>query len=336
MTTTTQQLPPTPAQRLAAKIRARTNDTRDILDLLHDIAQGAHNATEHDRLTATRILFDRGYGKCPKSAPEIDPTPETDHNDVEPAPYSIRGAIRESPPAVPPSEPESPRLVTQLDDVLHDSLGPAPSAETPGTRSPLSTNHSSLSTIDSSIHSTIRDHVVTITNDGDTLIDVLVDIAWPDDPSACPEPRRRVKPFHRNRASQMLMDRAAGTSCAPILAAIIHDMHDTPDSIYDSTEEEFVPDPKWIETLHEIKRMEDEGEIDVVEYDPFNPKIRITGTEEEVRPYADEVAAKFRAELDLQAERRAKWPEIEEYRRKKLAQIYPSHSQDQPDKPPDT
>ena len=323
MTTSTQQIPPTPAQRLAAKIRARTNDTRDILDLLHDIAQGAHNATEHDRLTATRILFDRGYGKCPKSAPETDPTPETDDNDA--------GALREAPAlseSPTPVEPESPRLVTQLDDVLHDSLGPPPSAETPGTRSPLSTNHSSLSTIDSSIHSIIRDHVVAITNDGDTLIDVLMDIAWPDDES--------VKPFHRNRASQTLMDRAAGTSYAPTLAAIIHDMHDTPDSIYDSTEKEFVPDPGWIETLHEIKRMEDEGEIDVVEFDPFNPKIRITGTEEEVRPYADEVAAKFRAELELQAERRKKWPESEEYRRKKLAQIYPSHSEDQPDKPPDT
>ena len=69
--------------------------------------------------------------------------------------------------------------------------------------------------------------------------------------------------------------------------------------------------------------MEDEGIIPVVEYDPFNPKSRMTGTKEQIAPYADEVAAKFRAELDLQAERRAKWPEIEERRRKKLAQIYP-------------
>ena len=68
MTTTTQKTPPTPAQRLAAKIRARTDDTRDILTLLHDIAEGGHDATEHDKLTATGILFDRGYGKAPKSA----------------------------------------------------------------------------------------------------------------------------------------------------------------------------------------------------------------------------------------------------------------------------
>ena len=119
MTTTTQQTPPTPAQRLAAKIRARTDDTRDILNLLHDIAQGGHDATEHDKLTATGILFDRGYGKAPKSAPDTSgQTPETDDNDV--------GAVPESPPAVPHKGPESPRLVSQLDDSLHESLGPVP------------------------------------------------------------------------------------------------------------------------------------------------------------------------------------------------------------------
>ena len=82
--------------------------------------------------------------------------------------------------------------------------------------------------------------------------------------------------------------------------------------------------------------MEDEGIIPVVEYDPFNPKSRMTGTEEQIAPYAAEEAAKFRAELDLQAERRANWPKIEERRRKKLAQIYPSHSEDESGDPPDT
>ena len=122
MNTTALQTPPPPAQRLAAKIRARTDDTRDILSLLHDIAEGGHDATEHDKLTATGILFDRGYGKAPKSAPDTgsDPNtnPEIDNNDM--------GAVPESPPAVPHKGPESPRLVSQLDDSLHESLGPAP------------------------------------------------------------------------------------------------------------------------------------------------------------------------------------------------------------------
>ena len=103
----------------------------------------------------------------------------------------------------------------------------------------------------------------------------------------------------------------------------------------DSESEEFVPDPGWVETVLEIKRMEDEGIIDNVEYDPFKPMYN-WAPKEVVMPYAKEVAAKFRAKLDLQAERRANWPEIEERRRKKLEQIYPSHSEDEDGEPPDT
>ena len=147
---------------------------------------GEHDATEHDRLTATGILFDRGYGKCPKQAPAgIDSAPETNDNDV--------GALREAPPA------DSPRLVTQLDNSLHDSLGPVPeteSAKAGGGGEPA------LSEVEGSIQSTICDHIISITNDGDTLIDFLVDIAWPED--------RTTRPFHRNRASKMLLERAAG------------------------------------------------------------------------------------------------------------------------------
>ena len=188
MNTTALQTPPTPAQRLAAKIRARTDDTRDILTLLHDIAQGGHDATEHDKLTATGILFDRGYGKSPKSVPDTgadpNPAPETDDNDI--------GAVPESPPAVSRKEPESPRLVSQLDDSLHESLGPAPGpcpepvegAQETARHSRESGNPESPDPFDdpSSIQSTIREHIISITNDGDTLIDVLMDIAWAEDP----------------------------------------------------------------------------------------------------------------------------------------------------------
>ena len=340
------QTKPTPAQRLAEKIRARTNDTRDILNLLHDIAQGGYDATTNDQIYASRILFDRGYGKCPKQPPAgagqtPDPAPETD-NDVEPAPYSIRGAIRESPalrespPAIPHNEPESPRLVTRLDDSLNDSLGPAPRAQETA-QAPISPEPFDPS----SIQYLIQEHVVAITNDADTLIDVLMDIAYADededDPKAHPEQEpalnlskgRRITAYHRNQASRMLVDRGAGTSCAPTMAPALNDAPDTPRSIDDSAQDENVPDPKWLESLAEIQRLKDEG---ILTPDPDAPKIDysiyMTGTEEEIRPFADEVAAKFRAELALRIERRKKWPEIEERRRKKLAQIYPSHSED--------
>ena len=64
----------------------------------------------------------------------------------------------------------------------------------------------------SSIQSIIRDHIISITNDGDTLIDVLMDIAWTEDPG--------VKPFHRTRAGKMLLERGAGTDPTPVLRAV--------------------------------------------------------------------------------------------------------------------
>ena len=389
----TQQIPPTPAQRLAAKIRARTNDTRDILDLLHDIAQGEHDATEHDKLNATGILFDRGYGKCPKQPPVLshveacpepsrrgpastDPAPETDDNDA--------AATRESPPAVTHEEPGSPRLVTQLDDSLHEALGPAPSpcpepvegarpepvegaeeaAQDPMSPDPFDDP--------SSIQSIIRDHIISITNDGDTLIDVLMDIAWPDDPDACPEPEpalskseggRRVKPFHRQKAGKMLLDRGAGRDLTPIITAVqpqfelSQNDEDYPDYppgyVFDPTKDciycsQSLNMPEGHEgehrfdheglakALEEIQQKLDEQGITL---DPNPPEFDYPISSPSKKWVANNIdlvreeAAKFEEELKLRIERQKAWPAIEERRRKKLAQIYPSHSDD--DDPPD-
>ena len=406
----TQQTPPTPAQRLAAKIRARTNDTRDILDLLHDIAQGEHDATEHDKLNATGILFDRGYGKCPKQPPVLshveacpepsrrgpastDPAPETDDDDA--------AATRESPPAVTHEEPGSPRLVTQLDDSLHEALGPAPSpcpepvegarpepvegADTPTRHSRESGNPESYDVSHSSeqenpdpfddpssIQSIIRDHIISITNDGDTLIDVLMDIAWPDDPDACPEPEpvlskaeggRRVKPFHRQKAGKMLLERGAGRDLTPIITAVqpqfelSQNDEDYPDYppgyVFDPTKDciycsQSLNMPEGHEgehrfdheglakALEEIQQKLDEQGITL---DPNPPEFDYPISSPSKKWVANNIdlvreeAAKFEEELKLRIERQKAWPAIEERRRKKLAQIYPSHSDD--DDPPD-
>ena len=351
MTTVAQQTPPTPAQRLAAKIRARTNDTRDILDLLHDIAEGGHDATEHDKLTASQILFDRGYGKAPKQVSDTSgQNPETDNNDV--------GAIRESPPAIPHKEPESPKLVSQLDDSLHESLGPAPGPCPEPVEGAQETAQAPMSPDPfddpSSIQSIIRDHVISITNDGDTLIDVLMDIAWAEDPS--------VKPFHRNKAGKMLLERGAGTDPTPVRRAVRerpepsqnvpHNPEYPPGYIFDPTKnciycshsialpeghegEHRIDHEGLAKAFEEVERMLEEQGITP---DPNPPKLRISSPSPEwVANNIDLVrreAAEFRAKLDLQAERRAQWPEIEERRRKKLAQIYPSHSDGS--EPPDT
>ena len=151
------------------------------------------------------------------------------------------------------------------------------------------------------------------------------------------------KPHHNLEAAKQLIDNGFPLTdaliCPPDCSHHSVEKPDTPSDTTDdadSTDEETVPDPKWIATVAEIKRMEDEGEIPAVEYDPFNPPIDISfylpPEDFDLTPYLEEADA-FRARLDLQAERRANWPEVEEYRRKKLAQMYPSHSDGDP---PDT
>ena len=123
MTTTTQQPPSNPALDFANSILEVTNNGLELIEILRDIANDCdEKATTNDRIAAANILTDRAFGKCPKQVspspdPTPDPAPETD-NDV--------GALREAPSA----KPESPRLVTQIDDALHDSLGTRSQAPT--------------------------------------------------------------------------------------------------------------------------------------------------------------------------------------------------------------
>ena len=336
MTTTTQQISSNPAQRLADKIRARTNDTRDLIDLLHDIAQGGYDATTNDQQQATRILFDRGYGKCPKQTP-------------------ASGAQTSSPAPAPSSdepkadcEPESSRLVTQLDNSLHQSIGPAPKIQTPSfipanagiQSSGVGGGHTQRQDpispepfTPSSIQSIIQEHVVAITNDGDTLVNVLMGMAYadPDDPEASPETHRRVTAYHRKNAARILLDRGAGTSCAPALAVAPCDTPDTTDPIDHSPEEEPFDKEVWDGIIAELNQLEKDNNLD-----PNRPASEIDLSfylppdDSDLSTDIDEEAAKFNEMIDLRLERRKQWPEIEERRRKKLAQIYPSHSDDDP------
>ena len=330
MNQATQQFPSNPALDFANAVLAETDGAREIIYMLQDIAQGVReNATTNDRMKASGILMDRGLGKCPKQSPATG----SQTSNPNPAPPKD-----DKPKAK--KQPESPRLVTQLDRSLHDSLGPPPSAQPEG-----NTAASPESFDPYSIQYSIQQHILEITDGCRTLMTVLTDIyrAPDEDPRACPEPRRRIKESHRVKAGQMLIDRLMGTNPALVQNLVCPDCrrkwtthpgshdHSEPSDVAGETEKETVPDPKWLETLAEIKRMEDEGEIPTVEFDPFKPMYK-WATDEEVRPYAAEAAAAFRAELELQAERRAMWPEIEERRRKKLAQIYPSHTDgEQPD-----
>ena len=359
MTTTTQHISPNPALDFANAVLEETDGAREIIYMLHDIAQGVReNATTNDRMKASGILMDRGLGKCPKQPPVLSqacpepsrracpepsrrvegpapgpnpsPAPETEAC-PEPAEEG-RGACPERKPVL--SLPKG-RRVTQIDRSLHDSLGPPPSARPEGNTAASPESFDPYS---------IQQHILEITDGCRTLMTVLTDIyrAPDDDP--------KVKESHRVKAGQMLIDRLMGANPALVQDLVCPDCrqmwtthpdssaHPEPvegDSTSDSTSEEFVPDPKWVAALHEIKRMEDEG---ILTPDPNARKFDLSFymPPEDYKFDPAEVKARvaeFDAKLELQAERRAKWPEIEERRRKKLAQIYPSHSDDDP---PDT
>ena len=357
MTTATQQLPADPARRLADKILARTNNGQELIDLLHDISKGGYKANKNDRATAANYLFDRGYGKCPKLPPATDPDPAPETNDnLEPAEGGKRACPEpvEGPSAVPHKEPESLRLVTQIGDALHDSLGPAPSAHTPTTKDVEPAPYSIRGAIrESPEHDnpdtsapfdpiSIQAYIIEITNDGDTLIDTLLEIARADDDDPT------VTSYLRTRAGRILTDRFMGTDPNALRNAVCPECRRRWTTHPDShSRSEPSPDPAPVEDLRsdeerlaaieaDLNKMIEEG---ILTPDPNAPPIDISAyrmpKDFDITPYAAEEAAAFRAEIELRIERQKQWPEIEERRRKKLAQTYPSHSEDDGG-PPDT
>ena len=330
MTTATQQIPSNPALEFAQSILDETNNGLELIEILRDIAEDCdEKANTNDRIAATNILNDRAFGKTPKQiTPRAEPSPNTT-------------------PATK-AHPEQSRRVTQIGEDLNQSLGPAPTA--PQTPDPFDPN---------SIHFTIQQHILAITNNGQMLRDILLEIARAED-----DPR--VTPYHRRRAAIILIDRSLGTDPTPVLRAVqerpepgqsvSHNPEYPPDYTLDPTKSCIYCSPSLdiseghegdhridheglAEAFAENRRLLEElgiappdiSEITEREHSSYN------NIPEDYIPNPDEirkVVAEFAAQLDLQAERRAQWPAIEERRRKKLAQIYPSHSEE--DEPPNT
>ena len=240
--------------------------------------------------------------------------------------------LRESPSAVPHKEPESPRLVTQIKDSLNQSLGPAPSAETQPTRHSGAgrndgwggASHHTPETPEPfdpySIHFTIQQHILAITNNGQTLRDILLEIARGEDGP-------KVTPYYRARATRLLLDRLLGT--APMSVRSVGSLAPVQDAPKAKPKVRYVDPEALAEARAEIQRMKDEG---ILTPDPNARKIDISKyrmpKDFDYTPYAKEEAASFWADIELRLERQNQWPEIEDRRRKKLAQIYPSHSED--------
>ena len=218
MTTATQQLPSNPAIDFANAVLAETDNAREIINLLHDIAQGRReNSTANDRIAASKTLLDRGLGKCPR---HISPSAGTDPESAESDNHVNHSSDTSR------SEPDSPRLVTRLDHALNDSIGPAPSAHSTATQ-PVGASLKPARPTDSaqtpdpfdplSIHFSIQQHILDITNNCRTLMTALTDIC------RTPDDNPRVTDYHRVRAGRMLLDRILGTDPNTLRNAVCPD-----------------------------------------------------------------------------------------------------------------
>ena len=326
MTTTTQQIPANPALDFANAVLAETDGGREIVLMLHDIAQGVReNATTNDRINASNILIDGGLGKCPKKALR-PPQAQT------PIPATTSRKPRSN-PSPPDSSPSSATPFTGHSALHPRPIRPSVIPAKAGIHSPIASLILSNKRIQNlSTPYSIQKHILEITNNCLTLMTVLTDIyrAPDDDP--------KVKDSHRVRAGRMLVDRITAMYPNAVLSAadglvLSADYPEHSPKVQDDDEEPFDKEV-WDGIIAELKQKEEQG---ILTPDPNAPKFDysfyLPPEDFDLTPYLDEEDAKFRADIALRAERRKKWPEIEERRRKKLAQIYPSHSEDDGEQP---
>ena len=234
---------------------------------------------------------------------------------------------------------EAAELVRQ-----HKSSRPRRSASGGGSRVPLDSvpNQAGGPNPDPAIDPGLNESVQFIrdeTDNGRTIVRNLIHaMETHEDP---------YKPHHNLEAAKQLIERGFPLTDALICTPDCPH-HSVPSAhpgrsgaeskgIPNSTQDEADERPEeevWAEIQAVFKRLEDEG---IATPDPNAPPIDISNyrmpKDFDITPYAKEEAEAFWAEIELRVERQKQWPEIEERRRKKLAQTYPSHSDGDP---PDT
>ena len=215
------------------KIREVTDELHCVFDNLLEIARGdTPNSTGYDRLRATRVLYDRGFGKVARNQARISagdrPTgePASDEDEAPTTAAAERPVTRleqklddELGPPQAPAEPEGGE--TALSEASEESKEsqrkgiPAPSPDAPGYFPDL-----------------VREsqyYIMEITNYGDELASILMSIHEPN-----PEDDS-IKDCHRITAGIMLIDRVLGPAS---------DLAQSLGHAYDPTE-----DPNWM-TMH--------------------------------------------------------------------------------------
>ena len=193
----------------AQQLQEAIGGIQRVFDNLLEIARGNDpSANGYDRLRATRVLYDRGFGKVTRNTPRT-PIPESER----PTESGESGNHTNHSSDTPGSEPTtaaSNRPVARLEQKLEDELGPPQVPAKPEAR------HTPPTRLDEPGHvpdapGYIPDlarqaqyYVLEITNYGVELASILAYIHEPD-----PEDIS-IRACHRITAGQMILDRVIG------------------------------------------------------------------------------------------------------------------------------
>ena len=196
----------------AQQLQEAVGGIQRVFDNLLDIARGNDpTANGYDRLRATRVLYDRGFGKVTKNRPKM-PTPQseksnnhTNHSSDTPEPKTAAASNR---PAA--------KLEQKLDDTLGPPQAPADQGEGEPVLSEAQRSRRAPIRLDEPGHipaapgytpDLVREaqyYVLEITNYGAELAKILAYIHEPD-----PEDTA-IRPCHRITAGLMILDRVIG------------------------------------------------------------------------------------------------------------------------------
>ena len=235
------------AGHLANQLREDTDDLQRVFDNLLEIAKGDDpTANGHDRLRATRILFDRGYGKVTKNIPQTPvsgssrpPKSEESHNHTNHSSDNPGPEPAETPKAKPAA---SNGMVARIEQKLDDILGTPQTPDEPEGGEPVLSlskepvlspskepvlSPSKGSIAQGFVPDLVRDsqhYVLEITNYGAELRSILMSIHEPD-----PEDNS-IRACHRVTAGQMIIDRVLGS--APSLQQALDHPYDPAEDPY--------------------------------------------------------------------------------------------------------
>ena len=181
----------------AQQLQEATGGIDRVFDNLLEIARGNDpDANGYDRLRATRILYDRGFGKVTKKRPQM-PTPESEKSGNH---------TNHSSDISNPTAAASNRPVARLEQKLDDTLGSPQAPDKPqgGDTLPIRLDEPGHLPDAPDLVREAQYYVLEITNYGAELAKILAYIHEPD-----PEDTS-IRPCHRITAGLMILDRVIG------------------------------------------------------------------------------------------------------------------------------